>query len=137
MSRSCGYTFAISSAIRPSCRSHFVSDSSLNLPSGRRLLADWLTTRLAQGLLPTCNRTLVIVRVPASTLVVDEEGSNAHRGNLFKGERCLGKIEAIRKIVGRPVRVAERRQIEIRFDEFQYASEVVCDVRNVRAFRVG
>jgi hypothetical protein len=74
---------------------------------------------------------LVIIGVGGRTLVVDEVRTIERRGNYLEGQGRLGEVEAIEKIVGWTVSIAERRQTECRLDELQDAAEVVCDVRNI------
>ena len=46
----------------------------------------------------------------------------------MEGERTVGEVETIGKIVGCSVSVAERGQFECGLDELQDAAEVVCGV---------
>jgi hypothetical protein len=61
------------------------------------------------GWLTIFDRTLVIVGGGRLALVVDKEGGSEGGGNLFKDERRLRKVEAIGKVIGWAVSVAERR----------------------------
>jgi hypothetical protein len=83
-----------------------------------------------------CN-VLVIIGVCWRTLVVDEMGRIERRGYLLEGDRGVGKVEAVGKIVGRSISVPKRGQIECHLDKFQDAAEVVSGVRNVSGFSMG
>ncbi len=52
---------------------------------------------------------LVIIRGGGRSLVIEEVGGGERGGNLFKGQRRLGEVETIGKIIGGHISVAERR----------------------------
>ena len=59
----------------------------------------------------TCS---VIIGIGPRPLVVEEVGRIERRRNRVEGERRLREVETIRQIIGRSVRIAERRQVERR-----------------------
>jgi len=81
-------------------------------------------------------RVLVVIGVGGRALVGEEVGGIEGRENGLERKRRLGQIKAIRKIVGWPVSVSQRGQLEISLDELQDAAEVMCDVRNVSSLGV-
>src|SRR5258707_12073654 len=59
------------------------------------------------------------------------------RGDCLKLQRSLIEVETIGEVIGRRVRVAERRQTEGVLSELQYAAEIMLRVRNVLRLDVG
>src|SRR5215472_3763399 len=85
-----------------------------------------------------CGRgpSLVIVRICGWPLDVNEVLCIFRRGNRLELQRRLSQRKTIRKIVCRAVGVSKRWQVERALDELQYATEVVCRMRNVGSFGV-
>ena len=54
----------------------------------------------------------------------------------LEGKRCLIEIEAIRQVVGARIRISERAEVKVGFDESQDAAEIVGDVRDVARLRI-
>src|SRR5208283_305823 len=80
---------------------------------------------------------LVIIGVGRRPPVIDEVSRIERRGNHLELEGRLGEVEAIGKVVGREIGVAERWKPECRLDEFQDAAEIMRYVGDVGGLGVG
>lgn len=79
----------------------------------------------------------VVVGIGARSPVIEEVGGIERRIDGLEGDRSLVEVETIGKVVGGSVGIAQRRQGESLFDEFEDAAEIVGNVRDVASFGVG
>src|ERR1700682_6065744 len=71
----------------------------------------------------------IVVGISTWALVIDEVVSIQGRVNVSERKRSLPEIETVGEIVGRGVSIAQRRQGESPFNEFEDAAEIVRDMR--------
>src|SRR5260370_24329553 len=79
----------------------------------------------------------VVVGIGTRSPVIEEVGGIKRRIDGSEGDRSLVEVETIGKVVSRGVGIAQRRQGESLFDEFEDAAEIVGNVGDVSSFVVG
>jgi len=70
----------------------------------------------------------VVVGIGTRSPVIEEVGGIKRRIDGSEGDRSLVEVETIGKVVSRGVGIAQRRQGESLFDEFEDAAEIVGNV---------
>ena len=79
---------------------------------------------------------LFVIRIHSRTLSLQKLGGPNGCRNRLERNRWLRQIEAVRKVVGVGIGVAQRVQAESGLDVPQDAPEIVCGMRNMLRFGV-